>query len=321
MWRLIVGWSLFAVVAQAATNSVATAVRAEGTQAVARGVAWLEAQQRDNGSLGEEKYPAVTALALAALRAGGSTNALVIAKAGAYLQQAMAKGSNDWTRGFSLAICQSLLTPAAAHPREAAWVAERRRIDREYSARARDFELRQRAWQQERAALLEQGIDADFSRATALARNLTSPEAAPRPAVASNTPRRGYGSLSYDGALRLLHESVTSDDPRVDAYLDWASRHWTLAENPGKGQNGLYFFYHAMSKCLAASGEEFIRPLDGGAGIPWREVLINKMVALQKRATSDRSGYWVNEVNSYLEGDPVLVTAYAILTLQHAMGR
>jgi hypothetical protein len=321
MWQWMIGLILIAGVAQAATNSVTPAVRAEGMQAVARGVAWLEAQQRENGSLGAEKYPAVTALALAALRAGGSTNALVLNKAGGYLQQAMAKGSNDWTRGFSLAICQSLLTPATAQPKEAAWVAERRRIDREYSARARDFELRQRSWQQERAALLEQGIDADFSRATALARNLTAPEAAPRPAVASAVPRRGYGSLSYDGALRLLHEKVAADDPRVDAYLDWASRHWTLAENPGKGHNGLYFFYHAMSKCLAASGEEFIHPLDGGAGIPWREELIRKLVALQQRTTSDRSGYWVNEVNSYLEGDPVLVTAYAILTLQHAMGR
>ena len=321
MWQWIVGLSLLAGLAQAATNSVTPPVRADGTQAVARGVAWLEAQQRENGSMGDEKYPAMTALALSALRAGGSTNLPVLNKAGAYLQQGIEKGSNDWTRGFSLAICQSFLTPAAAQPQEAAWVAERRRIDREYSARARDFELRQRAWQQERAALLEQGIDADFSRATALARNLTVPEAAPRPAVSSNTPRRGYGILSYDGALRLLHEHVASDDPRVDAYLDWASRCWTLAENPGKGQNGLYFFYHAMSKCLAASGEEFIRPLDGGAGIPWRAELIRKLVALQKRETSDRSGYWVNEVNSYLEGDPVLVTAYAILTLQHALAK
>ncbi len=95
MWRWIVGWSLLVVVAQAATNSVAPAVRAEGTQAVARGVAWLEAQQRENGSLGDAKYPAVTALALAALRTGGSTNAPVISKAGAYLQQAIEKGSND----------------------------------------------------------------------------------------------------------------------------------------------------------------------------------------------------------------------------------
>jgi hypothetical protein len=72
MWRLIGCWVLMVVAAQAATNSVTPSVRAEGTQAVARGVAWLEAQQRENGSLGDEKYPAVTALALAALRAGGS---------------------------------------------------------------------------------------------------------------------------------------------------------------------------------------------------------------------------------------------------------
>ena len=71
MWRWIVGLILTAGVAQAATNSVTPAVRAEGTQAVARGVAWLEDQQRADGSLGAEKYPAVTALALAALRSGG----------------------------------------------------------------------------------------------------------------------------------------------------------------------------------------------------------------------------------------------------------
>jgi hypothetical protein len=118
----------------------------------------------------------------------GAINLPVLNKAGAYLQQAIEKGSNDWTRGFSLAICQSLLTPVAAQPQEAAWVAERRRIDREYSARARDFELRQRAWQQERAALLEQGIDADYARATALARNLTAPEAARR--LAEQGPNR-----------------------------------------------------------------------------------------------------------------------------------
>ena len=71
MWQWIVGLSLLAGLAQAATNSVTPPVRADGTQAVARGVAWLEAQQRENGSMGDEKYPAMTALALSALRAGG----------------------------------------------------------------------------------------------------------------------------------------------------------------------------------------------------------------------------------------------------------
>jgi hypothetical protein len=45
------------------------------------------------------------------------------------------------------------------------------------------------------------------------------------------------------------------------------------------------------------------------------------MVARQQREPGGRTGYWVNEVNSYREGDPVLVTAYAVLTLQHALAR
>lgn len=311
---------------QAATNAVVLpAAQAEGTLAVARGIVWLEQQQAADGSLGarQTETPAITALALAALRAGGSTNVAVLAKATTYVRQVLDKGSNDWTRSYGLTICRSVLSPATRDlNKDPDWVLARRRMEREYSARARDFEMQQRAWQEERAAMLAKGVDADQVRAESVARGVMGGAAVATEAQPARVAgvRRGYGNLSYDGALRLLHEDVAGDDPRVDAYLDWAERGWTLEENPGKGKNGLFFFYQAMSKCLAAGGQDVITPMAGGAGIHWREELIRKLVAMQKRDATGRSGYWENEINSYFEGDRVLVTAYAILTLQHALG-
>ena len=34
-----------------------------------------------------------------------------------------------------------------------------------------------------------------------------------------------------------------------------------------------------------------------------------------------KSGYWVNENRNYMENDPVLVTAYAMLSLECVLGR
>ncbi len=90
---------------------------------------------------------------------------------------------------------------------------------------------------------------------------------------------------------------------------DWASRHWTLDENPGMGQEGLYYFFNVLSKSLAATDEETLTSPDGTA-IAWREDLARKLIALQ-----NPDGFWVNENNRWWEGDPNLVTAYTLLAL------
>ena len=116
--------------------------------------------------------------------------------------------------------------------------------------------------------------------------------------------------------MRLLHDDPKGNDPRVDALMDWAERAWSLDENPGKGKAGLFFFYHALTKCLDASGEDAIMPMTGGTPIRWREEFVRKLIAMQRVDPEKRTGYWVNENKSYMEDDPVLVTAYCLLVLE-----
>lgn len=129
---------------------------------------------------------------------------------------------------------------------------------------------------------------------------------------------RSFGSMTYAGLLSLIYADVDRSDPRVKSAFDWAARHWTLEENPGMGSQGKYYFYNVLSKALAVYGENEFDIHDGEKTIDWREEFVKKLVALQK-IDPDGNGYWVNEENRYWEGDPVLVTSYALIALQVAL--
>jgi squalene-hopene/tetraprenyl-beta-curcumene cyclase len=123
---------------------------------------------------------------------------------------------------------------------------------------------------------------------------------------------RSYGSITYAGLLALAHCRLTRDDPRVVSALDWASKHWTLDENPGMGDQGLYFFYNVLGRSLRASGVHRIaRP--GADAVDWRAALVAKVVGLQQA-----DGNWVNANGRFWENDPVLATSYALIALQSA---
>ena len=126
---------------------------------------------------------------------------------------------------------------------------------------------------------------------------------------------RSYGSITYAGLLALVHCDVDRADPRVQSALNWASRHWTLDENPGMQDQGLYFFYNVMSRALAAAGLETI-PREQGDAIPWAKELVGKVVSLRQD-----DGSWVNRNGRFLENDSVLATAYSVLALEFATGR
>ncbi len=131
---------------------------------------------------------------------------------------------------------------------------------------------------------------------------------------------RSYGSMTYAGLLSLIYSDVTRDDPRVQSAFEWAARNWTLNENPGMGQEGLFYFFNVLSKSLAAYGQDQIH-LKNGTQISWRNELIKKLVGLQKIDPKTGTGYWVNEQNRWWEADPVLVTSYSMLALEIAMGQ
>ncbi len=128
---------------------------------------------------------------------------------------------------------------------------------------------------------------------------------------------RSFGSMTYAGLLSLIYADVERNDPRVKSAFEWAVRHWDLEENPGMGQQGLYYFYNVMSKAMAVYGEEEFETADGES-VNWREAFIQQLVRLQK-IDEDGKGYWINAENRFWEGDPVLVTAYSLIALQVAL--
>ncbi len=120
---------------------------------------------------------------------------------------------------------------------------------------------------------------------------------------------RAYGSMSYAGLLAMLHCELSREDPRVRSTYQYLAKHWTLEENPGQGNQGLYFYYEVLARALDAAGMDTIVREDGTM-IDWRAELAE---ALLKRQQAD--GSWVNESNRFWEGDPVLSTSYALLAL------
>lgn len=136
--------------------------------------------------------------------------------------------------------------------------------------------------------------------------------------VLDGKPRlRSYGSMTYAGFKSMLYAGIDRNDKRVLAAVDWIRRHYTLDHNPNmpgaQSKQGLYYYYHIFSRAMNAWGEEIIRDADG---VPhrWRSDLCEKLLSLQRN-----DGSWVNEQDRWFEGNPHLVTAYAVLALQTAL--
>lgn len=131
---------------------------------------------------------------------------------------------------------------------------------------------------------------------------------------AGNTPEgglRSYGSMTYAGLKSMIYAGLKPDDPRVKAALSWITKFYTLDENPGLGQQGLFYYYHTFAKTLAVLGQPTITDAKGKAH-NWRSELVAKLSSLQKD-----NGSWVNSADRWYEGDPNLVTAYSLMALGH----
>ncbi|MEX2317975.1 MAG: prenyltransferase/squalene oxidase repeat-containing protein [Pirellulales bacterium] len=122
---------------------------------------------------------------------------------------------------------------------------------------------------------------------------------------------RSYGSMTYAGLKSMIYAGVKKDDQRVKAAYDWIKKHYTVTENPGMGEAGLYYYLHTLTKALDAVGEDQLVGSDG-ASHDWRADVIKQLASTQKP-----DGSWVNATNRWLEGDPKLVTAYSLLALSY----
>lgn len=138
--------------------------------------------------------------------------------------------------------------------------------------------------------------------------------------VAGERPRlRSYGSMTYAAFKSMLYAKVDRNDARVKAAVDWIRRYYTLDHNPNmpaaQSRDGLFYYYYVFARAMQAWGEESITDA-GGLPHPWRSELCEKLLSLQRD-----DGSWVNETDRWYEGNPHLVTAYAILALQTALER
>jgi squalene-hopene/tetraprenyl-beta-curcumene cyclase len=122
---------------------------------------------------------------------------------------------------------------------------------------------------------------------------------------------RSYGSMTYAGLKSMIYAGLTATDPRVKAASEWIRRNYTLSENPGLGQQGLFYYYDTFAKTLSVLK---IDQFDDAQGQKhdWRKELADQLFALQQP-----NGNWVNQKERWLEGDPNLSTAYALLALKY----
>lgn len=122
---------------------------------------------------------------------------------------------------------------------------------------------------------------------------------------------RSYGSMTYAGLKSMIYAGLSQDDPRVTAAVSFLRKHYSLADNPGVGQQGLFYYYQTMAKALDALGEAKFAD-DSGTQHDWQRELIVKLSELQQP-----DGSWVNPTTRWMEGDPNLVSGYALMALAH----
>jgi Squalene-hopene cyclase C-terminal domain len=122
---------------------------------------------------------------------------------------------------------------------------------------------------------------------------------------------RSEGGMTYTGLKSFLYAGVGKDDPRVKAAIDWVRKHYTLDENPGQGDAGLFYYYHVFAKAMAALGEDEFEDAKATKH-DWRGELFAKL-----KSTQAADGSWANKNGQFLENTPELATAFALLSLSY----
>jgi len=120
---------------------------------------------------------------------------------------------------------------------------------------------------------------------------------------------RSYGGATYNLLKDYLFMGLKKDNPRVLGAYDWIRKHYTVKEDPEMGQQGLYYSCYTLARTLQLWGTPMITD---GAGVEhnWAKELAERIVSLQ-----GKDGSWVNAEDRWWESDPSLVTAYTISAL------
>ena len=125
---------------------------------------------------------------------------------------------------------------------------------------------------------------------------------------------RSYASMTYAGLKSMIYAGVGPEDYRVKAAIGFLSKNYSVTSNPGMGGAGLYYYLQTMSKALSIRGGESFDTEKGPRR--WKDDILKQLQATQKV-----DGSWTNPEVRWMEGDPNLVTGYALLTLAHLKGK
>ena len=147
--------------------------------------------------------------------------------------------------------------------------------------------------------MMKEGPDAGGA-----AYNERTPQAGTETNKAGKVHLRAYGSMTYAAVLSMCSAKLNRGDPRVRQSLEYLNKYWSVEENPGMGNQGLYYFYDIMARALSAAGVDTVGDHN------WKKELSAKVMSLQKP-----DGSWANDNNRFWEADPVLCTSFALLVL------
>ena len=116
---------------------------------------------------------------------------------------------------------------------------------------------------------------------------------------------RSLGAMTYGGLKSFLYAGVKKDDPRVQGAIQWIRAHYTLDENPGLKQAGLFYYFHTFGKAMAALGDDTFEDAQGKKH-DWRQELFDALKSRQQD-----NGSWINKGDrAFGEADDNLATGF-----------
>lgn len=271
---------------------------------------------RRGGSLGTYN----TAICMTALHyLGRSDDVRIIQQARGYVAETQLLGDDEYRGGFGY---EKNSGQPYADLNNTAWALSAMRVTQDVEESRPAGEARVDVdWNAALAFANRMQLDTNTANADDAGGFIYKPADPNKAGVATNAATgrpylRSFGSVTYSGLLSLIYAQVGRSDPRVVSAVDYARRHWTVDENPGMGQQGVFYYYTIMARSLATTGlRELPSVTEGGAPVPWRDELLAKLLSLQQE-----DGSWANSNNRFWENDPALATAYALLALEYALG-
>lgn len=103
---------------------------------------------------------------------------------------------------------------------------------------------------------------------------------------------------------------MKKDDPTMQAAFKWIRANYAVKEHPGAvGNEGYFYYVMSFAKAFTAAGMKEV-DLPDGRKSNWAKDLSAHLISLQKP-----DGSFVNTDGSWMEGNPVLATSFALQAL------